>query len=140
MNIKNQQLNRVFGENELALRKHLNYSQAHVGRTSSVSQRTISNIESMGEAGSATLEMLERLSEYYNAPAWQLLMPGIPLDVEARRQMSEVMGIFLRSSSEARRQIVDDARRVWKAEALRQENEDLKKEKTLATVTSITKK
>ena len=129
MRLKNQQLNKVFGENELSLRTHLKYSQAHVGRTSSVSQRTISNIESMGEAGSVTIDVLEKLSEYYNAPAWQLLIPNVPLDAPTRKAMNELVSIFSGASPDARRQLVEDARRVWKNEVIKQELELLKSKK-----------
>lgn len=127
MKIKNQQLNKVFGENELSLRNLMGVSQAHVGRTSGVSQRTISNIESFGDAGSPTLDTVELLSEYYNVPAWQLLIPGVSSDPVRRKMASELLDIFSKSGCEAREQIIENARRLWKVEALKQELEDLKK-------------
>lgn len=129
MKVKNQQLNKVFGSNELFLREMMGVSQAHVGRTSGVSQRTISNIESMGEAGSPTLDTVELLSEYYDAPAWQLLLPGISQDKAKRDAANELFTIFSKSGCEAREQIIENARRLWKVEALKQELDELKRSK-----------
>ena len=99
--------NAILGRNLIKLRSAKGVSQSKIGETSPVSQKTVSNIEKMGEAGSANLETMEALAEYFKVPVWQLLLEDMPMDPAMRRRLNEAVAAMLGMSEASLIKVLD---------------------------------
>lgn len=87
--------NEVFGRNVIKLRSLRNITQAEIGRSSPVSQRTVSNLEKLGEAGTSNLDTVEALAEYFKIPMWQLFLDNMPTDPAVQKRLDEAVQAML---------------------------------------------
>jgi transcriptional regulator with XRE-family HTH domain len=99
--------NEIVGRNLIKLRTARGMSQSDIGRTSPVSQKTVSNIEKMGAAGSANLETIEALAGVFKTPVWLILLENMPVDPSARNRLDATVKAMLSLSDKGLGKILD---------------------------------
>ncbi|WP_417518814.1 helix-turn-helix domain-containing protein [Marinobacter sp.] len=97
----------VIGRNVRRLRALRGVSQAEVGRSSIISQKTMSNIERDGEAGSVRAESLDKIARYFGVHPALLLIDNLPDEALANGRVSDMMVQFARLDHAYQKRIQD---------------------------------
>lgn len=106
-NRSNQTANEVFGRNIIKLRTQRGITQAEIGRSSGVSQRTVSNLEKLGEAGTSNLDTVEALAEYFKLPMWQLFLENMPFDTATQKRLDDAVQAMLEMTPAGLEKVLD---------------------------------
>lgn len=114
--------NEIVGRNLIRLRNQKNISQAELGRTSAVSQRTVSNIEKMGAAGSPTIDTVEVLAKYFKVPLWLMMVENMPLNQFSRKRLDEALQTLLNMSDQGFQKVLDRIEEIQALERIRGDN------------------
>jgi transcriptional regulator with XRE-family HTH domain len=111
--------NEIIGRNLARLRANKGISQAELGRTSQISQRTVSNVEKLGESGSPTVDTVEILANYFRIPAWLMLVDNMPLNPVSGRRLDEALQAMLSMSEHGLHKVLDRIEEVHALEGIK---------------------
>lgn len=86
------------------LMDHYGLSQAELARRSGVAQRTISTLlnDEDPNASNPRAKTLEQLATYFGIPAWQLLVPDMPLELLVSHQLTKLVENYRDAPDEGR--------------------------------------
>lgn len=86
------------------LMEHFEMSQQDVSRKTGVAQRTISTLTNLENPSAINprAETLERLAKCFGVPAWQLLVPELPLDLLLSRKLTKLVENYRDAPEEGR--------------------------------------
>jgi len=87
--VRQQKMAIALAHNVQRLMEQQQLSQAELGRKSGVAQRTISTLLDVAnpEAINPRARTIEQLAAYFGVPAWQLLVPDLPMDMLRSKQL-----------------------------------------------------
>lgn len=93
----------VFANNLRHLMKLADLNQTELAKKAGVSQKSISNILSGGQA--PTIETAEKLAEPFGLKGWHLIMSGLPDDLISSPSIERLFSSYTNASSEGRKLI-----------------------------------
>jgi transcriptional regulator with XRE-family HTH domain len=102
-----REIARALAHNLQRLMDHHGLSQAELGRKSGVGQSTLSKLLNTEDPSTMNprASTLESLSNYFDIPGWQLLIPDIPLDLLLSRRFTKMIENYRDAPEEGRAQV-----------------------------------
>lgn len=98
----------ALARNLTTLMDHFDLSQKELERKAGVGQRTISTLLNLTDPASINprADTLDKLALAFNVPAWQLLIPDLPLELLLSHQLTKLVENY-RDAPERGRESVD---------------------------------
>jgi len=93
---------RAVAENVRLLMEANGYSQKRLAAKTGVAQRSISNLLRPDSGVSPTLDTMERLSDHFGIPTWQLMLPGQTIGMLQTQDLGRVIANYARADDQGR--------------------------------------
>lgn len=94
-------------DNVRRLSEHLGLSQTALARKSGLSQRAVGDLLTYGRTSnkSPTLKTIEKLASAFGVTAWQLQIPGLPVELLQNHRVGNLIENFRDASAAGRENI-----------------------------------
>lgn len=97
----------AFAHNLQRLMDHHGLSQAELARKSGVGQSTLSKLLNIEDpsAMNPRSSTVEQLADYFDIPGWQLMMPGLPLELLLSKRLTKLVENYRDAPEPGRAQV-----------------------------------
>lgn len=97
----------AFAHNLQRLMDHQGLSQAELARKSGVGQSTLSKLLNTEDpsAMNPRSSTVEQLADFFDVPGWQLLVPGMPLELLLSRRLTKLIENYRDAPDTGRAQV-----------------------------------